>query len=686
MTQFPAGGCDERELMAPAEFERLADLLARGKYATLEQEAARLAVRFPEDGRTWQLLGVSHLARDQDQAALGYLERASRAMPENAAIWDNLGLVRYRLREFAPADDCFRRATSIQPDLLSAWVNWSANSRSAGDAAGAERQARQALQLQGSSAAAWLNFGNALFDQARLEEAERAFVNALQLQPSLLDARIGYGMVIDARGRQDDAVRCFESVLAMAPGDWRALSSLGKIHSAMGNSSMASACYRQATQSSGVADEVFSGLLFLRLYEEGADPANVFADHCAFGERLEAPFRAVLPNHANARDPDKTIKLGFVSGDFRSHPVAHFFEPFLAALDRARFEACLYSSHPVEDDVSRRLRGCADSWANVSALPDTEFARRIRRDGIDVLVDLAGHSSYNRLRVFAQRPAPVQVSWLGYPATTGLRSIDYRPIFAAADPDRTLQQQFSERLVHVHCAPGFRHPTYLPDVGVLPALKRGGVTFANLNRSDKLGDAVVRTWCRILDGVPGARLLLGGVPNPEVARSLVERFAMSGIPEGRLKVEMRVSMDAYLALHRDADILLDPFPFSGLTTSEHALSMGLPVLTLAGRSLASRQGLVVMGSLGLDEWVAWSEDAYVRKAVEFASDRDRLAALRSDLRQCLMSVSDSAIEAACMQSAFREMWRRWCCGLPAVGFEVCRDGAVLVASDRCGST
>lgn len=676
MTESPAGGRVERELMPPAEFDRLADLLARGMYEALEQEAARLAGRFPHDGRSWQLLGVSHLARDQDRTALGLLARASEMMPDNAAIWDNLGLTHYRLHDFATADTCFRRATSIEPGLLSAWVNWSANSCSAGDAASAERQARQALQIQASSAAAWLNFGNALFDLGRLEEAERAFSNALQRQPSLLDARIGYGMVLDAAGRQNDAVRCFESVLAMAPGNWRALANLGKIHSAMGDSPRASACYRQAAAVPGVANEVLSGLLFLRLYEEPADPVSVFAEHCSFGERLEAPFRGVLPIHANARDAGKTIRLGFVSGDFRVHPVAHFFEPFLAAMDRARFEVHLYSNHPGEDEVSLRLRKCADNWTKVDRLTDAELAQRIREDGIDILIDLAGHSSHNRLSVFARRPAPVQVSWLGYPATTGMQSVDYRPIFAAADPDRSLQQQFVEKLVHVHCAPSFRHPVNLPDVGPLPALKRGGVTFANLNRSDKLGDAVVRVWSRILGCVPGSQLLLGGIPNGEVARSLVERFAASGIPESRVRVEMRASMDAYLALHRDADFLLDPFPFSGLTTSEHAVSMGLPVLSLAGRSLASRQGLVVMSALGLDQWVAWTEEQYVRKAIGFAGNLDALAALRSSLRRRLLSVSDAAVEAACMQSAFREMWRRWCDGEAVVGFEVEANGLV----------
>lgn len=665
--------------MPHAEFERLAALLGQGQYEALERESARLAACFPNDGRSWQLLGVSHLAREQNRDALGFLERASEAMPENAAIWDNLGLAQYRLRDFISADASFRRATSIQPDLLSAWVNWSANSCAAGDSAAAEQQARRALQLQSSSAAAWLNYGNAVFDRGRLDEAERAFSHALQLQPGLLDARLGYGMVLDARGRQDDAVRCFESVLAVAPDNWRALANLGKIHSAMGNSPMASACYRRATEISGVADEVFSGLLFLRLYEESADPADVFADHRKFGERLEA-LHVVPPSHANAKDPDRTIRLGFVSGDFRFHPVAHFLEPFLEALDRGRFEVHLYSNHPAEDEVSQRLRACADNWTRVARMADADFARRIRGDGIDILIDLAGHSSYNRLPVFAQRPVPVQVSWLGYPATTGLKSIDYRPVFAAADPDRTLQHQFTEKLVHVHCAPSFRHPAVLPDVGVLPALKLGRVTFANLNRSDKLGDGVIRAWSRILDRLPDSRLLLGGVPNAEVARSLVGRFAAWGIPESRLRLEIRVPMDKYLALHREADILLDPFPFSGLTTSEHAVSMGLPVLTLAGPGLVSRQGLVVMGSLGLDEWVAWSEDEYVGKAVEFTDDLVRLAALRDELRLRLMSVSGGSVETACMQGAFREMWRRWCIGTDTQGFEVGPDGQIFESS------
>ena len=657
-------------LMPQAEFERLAILLGQGLLDQLERDAAQAAERYPGDGRSWQLVGVSHLAQGRNETAVDYLSRASETMPANAAIWDNLGLAHFRLRDFGAAATCFARATALQGDLLSAWVNWSANSCAAGDAAAAEHQARRAVQIQVGSAAGWLNLGNALLDQARLDQAETALANALRLEPGLIDARQSYGMVLDARGRQAEAVRCFESVLALSPGNWRALANLGKIHSAMGDSARASACYRQALQSADVADEVYSGLLFLRLYEDGADPADVLADHRAFGIRVETRLGAAAPRHANGRDPDKCLRLGFVSGDFRQHPVAHFFEPFLEALDRGRFSVVLYSSHPVEDDVSERLAGMSDRWRRVSRMSDDELARTIREDEVDILVDLAGHSSYNRLPVFARRPAPVQVSWLGYPATTGMQSVDYRPIYAAADPDRDLDTQFTEKLVRLHCAPGFRHPVPLPDSGRLPALDKGYVTFGNLNRSDKLGDGVVRVGCRILDALPAARLVLGGIPNPEVGARLVQRFAAQGVGSDRLQIELRRPMSGFLALHGAIDLLLDPFPFSGLTTTEHSVSMGVPVLTLAGSGLVSRQGLVVMGSLGLEDWVARSEDEYVGKAIEFASNLEELAELRAELPSRSLLAADGAREARCLEGAFREMWKRWCAGLPPCAFDV----------------
>lgn len=654
------------------EFTALRTLLDSGRYADLEKAARALSGRYPEDGRGWQMLGVSFLARGAPAQALPPLGRAAELMPDNPAIWDNLGLTRFRCKDYAGADACFQRSTRLQPDRLTAWVNWSASACAAGEALAAEHHAREALRLAPRLADGWLNLGNALADQDRWPEAAAAYRQCLALRPDWSEAELSLGMLLDKQGQLAQAMDLFAKAALASPADWRIHANLGKVHSALGRSEQATASYRRAVQCEPDALEAHSGLLFLRLYEEGSGSGEVFADHCAFGRYLETRQPPRRSGHGPVREASRRLRVGFVSGDFREHAVAHFFEPCLARFDRRQFDIVLYSSHPVEDAVSERLRAHAGAWVKVARMSDDDLAARIEADGIDILVDLAGHSSYNRLPVFAMKPAPVQVSWLGYPATTGLSAIDYRPVYQAAAPAGILDDQFVEKLVYLPCGPSFRHPPEAPAVGPLPALCRGGVTFASLNRSNKLGDAVIRAWGRILAAVPSARLLIGAVGEAAVRDDLLARFGRLGIGTDRLDFRPRLPMRDYLALHNEIDILLDTFPFSGLTTSEHALWMGVPVLTLAGDALVKRQGAAVMEPIGLADWVTASEEEYVARAVAAAADLAGLATLRRSLRDRLQQCPtvQPAAEARCLEAAFREMWRRWCAGLPPESFTV----------------
>lgn len=665
-------------MLPQQDLERLATLLAQGRLQELGDAAHVLTREYPDDGRAWQFLGVSYLARNLDRQALPMLTRASELIAGDASVWDNLGLAYHRLKEFSQADTCFRRSSSIQWNQLGVWINWSANSLAAGNPVAAQQQAANALQLSPNSAAAWLNLGNALAELNRLDDAEQAFRNALGLQSGYGEAELSLGMLLDARGRPVDALKQFESALAHLPGDWRVYANLGKVYASLGDSLWATNCYRKALASNAAAVEVYSGLLFLRLYDETADHAAVFKDHRTYGRRLEQTSRPAWPRHANSKNANRRLKVGFVSGDLRAHPVAYFFEPFVEALNRTELEVFLYANNRVEDAVSDQLRRSADHWVQVAQLSDDQLMARILADQIDILVDLAGHSSYNRLPLFARKPAPVQVSWLGYPGTTGLTTVDYRPIYAIADPDRALASQFTERLVYLPCLPTFRHPLDAPEIAALPAQSRGYVTFGSFNRADKLGDKVIRIWSQILKQLPKARLFVGAVDSDAAARSLAQRFAGEGIAKDRVDLRPRLALKAYLDLHREIDILLDPFPFSGLTTSEHAVWMGVPVLTLAGQTLVSRQGLVVMGGLGLDEWVARDCGEYVSKAVRFSTDLARLADLRFGMRsRVLRSAHGGHSEARCMELAFRHMWQNWCEGRAPVSFEIpSSDGAI----------
>lgn len=657
--------------IANHEFARLLALLQAGHLAELETASLALTRDHADDGRVWQMLGVARLSAGRDRDAEAPLRRACALMPGNASAWDNLGLACHRLGRHAEAEGCFRRGTDLEPGRLSLWVNWSMSASETGDAQAAETYARRALALDPRQADAWLNLGNALVDQGRPDDAETAYRNALGARPGFSEALLSYALLLEQRGRLAEASQAYGRFIQARPDDWRGHAGLGKVYATLGWNEPAGACYRRAVELDPSAEIARSGLLMSRLYDEAASAMEVFEEHRAYGTLLDAAHAGERPAHGNDRDPERRLRVGFVSGDFLEHAVARFFEPFLAAFDTVRFTALLYATRGVDDAVSRRLRARADVWVDASRMGDATLAARIAADAVDILVDLSGHTAHNRLPVFARKPAPVQVSWLGYPATTGLAGIDYRPVFArAAFPG--IEAQFTERLVYLPCAPTFRHPDDAPAVGPLPAARAGVLTFANLNRSHKLGDAVIRTWGRLLAELPTARLLVGAVSEAEVRDDLARRFAAVGVDPERLLFRPRLPMRDYLELHNEIDVLLDPFPFSGLTTSAHAVWMGVPVLTLAGDALVRRQGIVVMESLGLGDWVAADPDAYVRKAVEVAGDLPALAALRAGLRERVRAspLASPDLEARCMEAAFRTMWRRWCAGLSPESFSV----------------
>jgi protein O-GlcNAc transferase len=614
-------------------------LLSAGRLSELELAARNLTERYPRSGQAWQLFGVSFLTRGRAHEAIGPLERASELMPENGAIWDNLGVAYFRAGECAAAEACFRRSLTLSPKRLETWVNASANALLAGKPDAAEHYARQAQQLAPGCAEAYLNLGNAL---ARLGQGAKAIENyryALDLKPGLVDAYLSLGIALEQMGQVDQAM----------------------------------ASYRKAVELNPNLTQAHSNLLFMRTHDEHADPKVVFAEHRAFGERLEASLRDAWRPHTNVPDPERRLKVGFVSGDYRKHAAASFIEPLWKHLDKGEIELFAYSNYPREDKVTARLKTYADRWSKVLGLSDDALAEHIRADGIDILVDLSGHTAYNRLAVFARKPAPLQISWLGYPGTSGLSAIDYRPMSRFAAPQGKLDALFTEKLLYLPSAAApFQPDASAPEVNELPALERGYLTFGSFNRPSKLGDRVVTLWSRVLSALPNSRMLIGSVDEAELRASLIERFSRHGISPDRLDFHPRRPMAEYLALHHEVDVILDTFPYSGGTTSNHAVWMGVPILTLAGDRLSQRQGANLMARLGLHDWVVENEDDYVQRAVRAARELASLADLRAGLRTIRLENPHSQPDllARCFASAFRAVWRRWCAGLPAESFEV----------------
>jgi protein O-GlcNAc transferase len=398
-------------------------------------------------------------------------------------------------------------------------------------------------------------------------------------------------------------------------------------------------------------------------YQPGADPAEILREANAYAERHAASLTAAAKPHPARSLEGRRLRIGYVSADFREHPVAYFLEPILAAHDHQGFEIFCYADVRQPDAVTRRLQGYADQWRSLVGSSDEEAAELIRRDGIDILVDLSGHTGGNRLPVFARKPAPVQASYLGYLGTTGLPAIDYYLTDAHADPPGLTDAHYQEQLVRLpEC--GFCYaPGPAPEVSPeLPARQAGRVTFGSLNSVAKLSEEVLALWARVLAAVAGSRVVLRTGAGRRAEERVRGGLAGHGVsPERVLLLGQTATRFDYLKLYQAVDLGLDPFPYNGVTTTCDALWMGVPVLTLAGGTCVSRQGVRFLRAVGLDELIAETPEAYVRLATEVAGDLARLSALRRGLRERMSHspLMDAAQFTRHLEAAYRGLWERW---------------------------
>jgi predicted O-linked N-acetylglucosamine transferase (SPINDLY family) len=393
----------------------------------------------------------------------------------------------------------------------------------------------------------------------------------------------------------------------------------------------------------------------------------LFAEHCRFGAQYETPLRAAWPLHRNVRDPARRLQIGFVSGDLRDHVVAYFVEPLLIHLARSpHLTLHAYYNHAVEGQATPRLRTYFSHWHSIAGLSDAALATKIGDDGIDILIDLSGHTSENRLLCFARKPAPVQASWIGYPGTTGLHAMDYYIADRCFLPPGAFDNQFAEKLAYLPAVAPFLPDVSGPAVNRLPALSNGDLTFGSFNRLSKLTPYAVALWSRLLRALPDARMVLGGMPEDGQYHQLLDWFIQAGIAQERLSFHPRCSTAAYLALHHKVDICLDTYPYTGGTTTSHALWMGVPTLSLAGQTVPGRQGAAILGHLGLDEFVAKDEAEFEKKGLLWAGKLAELGDLRAGLRDRFerTPMRDPGMIAAGLERALRLMWQRWCAGVP----------------------
>lgn len=563
-----------------------------------------------------------------------------------------------------------------------------------GDNVLAEDYCRQALALDPKLATAHFNLGIALRSQGRFMEACQSFKRATELLvgyseamdalahayislydwpaavqtlneiisiwPRKAEMHSNLGTVYQAMGRNQDAIVAYEAALKINPRLGVTLNSLGSACLGQGDFEQAERCFRQCLAATPGDLQARSNLLMLLNYLPDADAAIVFKEHLEWGRVVQTRIRRLDPVKPT-RDTQRRLRVGYLSPDFREHSVASFIEPVLKHHDRSQFEVCCYSYLPTPDETTQRIKAAVDVWRDIDKLSDEETARLIREDRIDILIDLSGHTGNNRLGVFAAKPAPVQMTWLGYPNTTGLSAIDYRITDGVADPAGE-DAHYSEKLLRLDgCFLCYQPDPNTPEVVPLPASANGHVTFGSFNNFSKINPGVLQLWAEVLKQVPGSRLLLKCPALTDATVQARVSAALQALGIGAERVDLlghTRTRQEHLVLYAGVDIALDTFPYNGTTTTCEALWMGVPVLSLVGKHHAGRVGATLLNAVGLEDWLASNPEAFVSLAQARAADVSGLARLRGALRGQIAasSLCDAAGFVRRLEVAMQQAW------------------------------
>jgi protein O-GlcNAc transferase len=580
--------------------------------------------------------------------------------PQQHASLEKAGLCRSAMAE--SADSTIRLSETLPPEerSLEEWLKYGLEQRRTGSLSIACEAFRSAMERDPVSAAPHLQLGLTLALLGRANEAEACLRNAVRLDPQNPEAHSRWGAELLRTGKTDEGIAVLQNALNLHPHAPETLKFLGAGFLQAGRQEEGVAVLRRAVELAPGNAPLRSQLLAALNYIPATNRASRFHEFKTFSTLFEEPVLrrrgpvAADPERRNfSQDPKRRIRIGYVSGDFRNHSVSFFFEPLLKHHDRRRFEVFCYMTRMESDAVTDRLRSMAEHWREVAGLTTEDLVRQVRQDGIDILVDLSSHTAENRLEAFAHRPAPVQVTMIGLMQTTGLRSIDYRITDSLLDPAGESEKFSTEKLWRLESGPlVFSPPVDAPEVNALPAAAGAPVVFACTNELQKVTPAVSALWARVLKALPDARLLFFGRPG----NRLTQELASHGIPADRLWEQQRLPLREFLAAHHQIDLALDPFPYNGLTATLLSAWMGVPCVTLEGKSPPERAAGSLMRRFGLPEFVAGTEEEYLQQTVSLALDLPRLMEVRRSLRERVReTMCDAARHVAELEAAFGRM-------------------------------
>jgi len=653
-------------------FQKAVAFHEQGKLEEAEKLYREIIKIEPEHSSSCYLLGVIAHQQGKDIDALELIKKAVAMNPDKPDFHCGCGEIYFALEDYDSAVSCFTKAIELKPDFLNAYFKLGNTYRMQDKVIQASNCHKKVIELKPDMFQSHFELGELMFEQGSNEEAIRYFKNAIDIKADYAEAHANLGFIYAHIGQLSDALECYEKSIQFNADNAVAHNNLGNLYKDRCEHNQAITHYEKALMIRPDYADAHSNLLLCMNYLTDISQAEIFNAHKQWQEQQASGLTGNIPPYTNKLSTDRRLRIGYISPDFRDHSVARFLEPVLVYHDKVKFEIYGYSNVKKGDRTTSRLRQLTDHWRDISSAGTEEAVALVRNDNIDILVDLAGHTADNSMPVLACKPAPVQVTYLGYPATTGLSSIDYRLTDATADPPGLTDDFYTERLIRLpHGFLCYQPSAENLTINGLPSQKTGFVTFACFNNQAKINDNLIKLWQRILAGFPDARLLLKShqLSDAGIRTSVLKRLEDKGITTGRVElVGWLESFSQHMDIYNKTDIALDTYPYNGTTTTCEALWMGIPVITLAGKTHHSRVGASLLTSAGIPEFIAETPDDYVNKALTLARDTEKLAGIRTTLRAQLSKspLTDAGQFTIDLENAYIQMWKSYCEAVTAV--------------------
>jgi protein O-GlcNAc transferase len=651
--------------MGQVTIQQAFDLAVRdhgaGRLQEAEQLYRQILAQQPNHAGALHHLGVIACQSGRNDVAVDLIRRSITLDPNCAEAHSNLGAALRNVGQLDAAISACRAAVALRPNYAEAHNNLGNALRDGGQLDAAIDVYRQAITISPNFAKAHSNLGNALTDKGRFDEAIVFHRRALACNPGLPEARVNLGNALRDAGQLGAAIAAYRHAIALRPNLPEAYSNLGNALKDIGQLDAAVAAYRQAIALRPDFADANSSLLYSMHFHPDYDSRRIAEAHRRWSRRHAEPLGRFIQPHANDPSPDRPLRIGYVSPDFRDHVVGRNLLPLFLQHDHRQFQITCYSNVRHPDAMTSQFQQNADCWRAITGLSDEHAAEQIRADQIDILVDLTLHMAGNRLLAFARKPAPVQVTYLAYCGSSGMSAMDYRLSDPHLDPPDTDLSGYSEETVRVPRTYWCYQPAITDKPSPPPVLDNGFVTFGCLNNFAKVSPAALDLWARILLAVPNSRLLIHASTG-SCREDVLQRMERAGVGRERLHFVGKQPLTAYTQTYSRIDIALDPFPYAGGITTCDALWMGVPVVTLSGGTAVGRGGRSILWNLGLSELVASAPDEYVQIAIELARNVDRMGVLRRGMRARMLAspLMDAEVVARDIEAAYREMWRGWC--------------------------